>query len=100
MNLDEQRLDEIRKERQVVYGPPEENHRGIAQMWACLLQPWADRIANMEPLPPHVVALMMVALKLNRSRRKFKADNYDDLIVYLKFAREWQERHDEESVTP
>lgn len=79
-----------------MYGDPEENHHGIAMMWACLLQPWADKISRMEPLPTHVVALMMAALKLNRMRRVYKKDNYDDLKVYLGFAEEWQESHDKE----
>lgn len=84
-------LDKIKAERQVVYGDPRENHRGIAQMWACLLQPHADKIARMEPIPDWAVALMMGALKLNRSRRVYKEDNYDDLAVYvLEFAKQWQ----------
>lgn len=87
-------LEALKAERQEVYGDPIENHKGIAQMWACLLQPHAERIARMEPLPEHVIALMMVGLKLNRMRRRYKQDNYDDLRVYLGFAEGWQENHD------
>jgi hypothetical protein len=88
-------LEALKADRQEVYGDPIENHKGIAQMWACLLQPHAERIARMEPLPEHVIALMMVGLKLNRMRRRFKQDNYDDLRVYLGFAEGWQGNHDE-----
>ena len=88
------RIDEIKAERQKVYGDPRENHKGIAQMWACLLQPHAEAIAKMEPLPEHTVAMMMAALKLNRMRRVFHQDNYDDLTAYISFAREWQKDHD------
>ena len=88
------RIDAIKAERQKVYGDPRENHKGIAQMWACLLQPHAEAIAKMEPLPEHTVAMMMAALKLNRMRRVFHQDNYDDLTAYISFAREWQKDHD------
>ncbi len=55
------------------------------------------------PVPVHVVALLMVALKLNRMRLRHKKDNYDDLAVYLQFAEEWQEeweRDREADLTP
>lgn len=87
-------LNQLKASRQEVYGDPRENHRGIAQMWACLLQPHAEAVARMEPLPEHVVGLMMVALKLNRMRRRFKQDNYDDLRVYLQFAEQWQKERE------
>ncbi len=82
--------EQLKAERQTIYGDPRENHRGIAQGWAGLLQPHADLIRRGDPLPEWVVALMMVALKLNRCRRRYHADNYDDLRNYLDFAQEWQ----------
>lgn len=90
-------LDDIVRERGKVYGPPKENHEGIAMMWAPLLQPHAELIAQQKPLPPHVVAQLMVALKLNRMRLVHKQDNFDDLRNYLTFAEKWQKEHDEES---
>ena len=93
MNIPEE-LKPLMADRQTVYGDPEENHRGIAQMWVCLLQPWADKISRMEPLPWHVVALMMVALKLNRMRRVYKDDNYADLRVHLGIAEKGQKQYD------
>jgi hypothetical protein len=80
----------ISVDRQKVYGDPWINHLGIAQGIAGILQPWAARIARMDPLPPHVVANIFSALKLNRQRMRFHADNFDDLSVYQRFVRAWQ----------
>lgn len=80
----------VKRDRQQVYGDPLENHAGIAQMWASILQPWADRIALGTPLPPHVIALLMTLLKINRMRYVFHEDNYVDASVYSGFARQWQ----------
>lgn len=88
--------EKIKADRQLVYGNPRQNHIGIAQMWAPLLQPHWLPIRNGNPLPEHVVALLMAALKLDRMRLRYHSDNYDDAINYLEFAREWQA----ESVPP
>lgn len=91
MSLTEVHPD-IQASRQEVYGDPLENHRGIAQAWAGLLQPHAERIAQGKPIPPWVVALLLASLKINRMRRVFKQDNFDDAEVYLSFAKEWQSK--------
>jgi len=83
-------LDAIILERGKVYGPPRENHEGIAQMWAPMLRPWAAAIQRGEPLPPHVVALLMALLKIDRMRLVYHPDNYPDAANYLRFAEEWQ----------
>lgn len=77
-------------ERQQVYGPPKENHDGIAHAWVGLLQPHWEKIRDGGPIPAWTVALMLAAMKLNRMRRVFKQDNYDDIMVYLKMAMKWQ----------
>jgi hypothetical protein len=82
-------------DRQKVYGDPWVNHLGIAQGIAGILQPWAARIARMDPLPPHVVANILSALKLNRQRMRFHDDNFVDLAVYQRFARAWQREWEE-----
>lgn len=87
---DEQTILNLRKDRGRVYGPPKENHIGIAQIWASLLQPHWKRIRRTIPVPPHVVAQLMMGLKLNRMRLTHHKDNYDDLAVYARFAEEWQ----------
>ena len=81
---------QVKHDRQKVYGDPRENHDGIAQSWAGLLQPWHEEIRLGRPLPAHVVALLMVQLKANRMRRVYHADNYTDLRAYLDFAEAWQ----------
>ena len=81
---------QVKHERQKVYGDPRENHAGIAQSWAGILQPWHEEIRRGEPVPPHVVALLMVQVKANRMRRVYHGDNYTDLRAYLDFAEEWQ----------
>jgi hypothetical protein len=91
--LTKEKFDEIRRSRGAIYGDPRENHRGIAQGWAGLLQPWSEQIKRGDPLPEHVVALMMASLKLNRMRRVFHEDNYDDVSVYLAFAEQWQREY-------
>lgn len=83
----------IMEERQKVYGDPKANHEGIAQMWACMLQPWALRIALMQPIPAFVVASLMSCLKMNRRRLTYHQDNYDDQSNYDAFSRAWQEDH-------
>ena len=76
----------ISLERRQVYGDPYQNHYGIAQSWAGLLQVWAPRIARGEPIPPHVVALMMAALKTNRCRLQFGLDTGDLIRGLVAFA--------------
>lgn len=83
-------LERIKHDRQAVYGDPRENHRGIAQAWAGLLQPHAEAIKAGDPIPEWTVALMMAAMKLNRMRRVFHEDNFDDARVYLGFVEQWQ----------
>lgn len=83
-------LEAIKHDRRKVYGEPRENHKGIAQMWAPMLQPWAPQIARGEPIPEHVVALLMALLKIDRMRLVYHKDNYDDCKNYLDFAEDWQ----------
>jgi hypothetical protein len=92
MNPPTPTVEAVKHERQKVYGDPLENHRGIAQAWAGILQPWHEEIRRGEPVPPHVVALLMAAMKMNRMRRVYHADNFTDLRAYLDFAQQWQER--------
>lgn len=93
-NLDE-RQARIAQTRSRTYGDPRENHQAIAQAWSGLLQPHAHALANMEPLPEHVVALMLAMLKVCRARIRYHEDNYDDACVYLGFAHAWQREHEQ-----
>jgi len=91
-------LDAIREERGKVYGDPRENHEGIAQMFAPLLKPWADLIADQVPLPPHVVTLLMCAVKINRMRRVYHPDNFDDLRNYADMTEELHQQYESENL--
>jgi hypothetical protein len=85
-------VEQVKHDRQTIYGDPRENHTGIAQAWAGILQPWHEEIRRGDALPPHVVALLMVLLKANRMRRVFHKDNYVDARAYMDFAQEWQQQ--------
>lgn len=92
--ITEERAKELRSSRGSVYGDPKENHSLIAGQWAAILQPWANHIAQGKPLPPHVVALCMVGLKLNRMRLAYHADNYEDMAIYAMMAKKWQAEYE------
>lgn len=92
-NLSPSQAD-LSADRERIYGDAYFNHQGIAQTWAGLLQPWFMHIATLKPLPPHVVALLMCGLKLNRKRNVFHEDNYSDDAVYASFARTWQREYE------
>lgn len=94
-NLDEHHA-QILRDRAQIYGDPRDNHRAIALAWAAMLHPHAQKIASLQPIPEHTVALMMAMFKLCRSRRAFHRDNYDDARVYLGFAEKWQEEDEEQ----
>lgn len=82
--------ESIIEQRGKIYGDPKENHDGIAMQWAPMLQPHWEAIRDMKPLPAHVVALLMVLVKVNRMRLVFHEDNFSDAINYMDFARQWQ----------
>lgn len=76
-------------ERGKVYGDPLESHRNIGLAWTALLQQHYGFTFE-HPIPPEMVALMMVTFKAQRSARVFKADNFIDLHAYARFAEEFQ----------
>jgi hypothetical protein len=41
-----------------------------------------------DDIEPYEVGQLMMGLKLYRATRKYKADNYDDLEIYSKMAKE------------
>ena len=41
-----------------------------------------------DDIEPYQVGQLMMGLKLYRATRKYKADNYDDLEIYSKMAKE------------
>lgn len=82
-------LKTLEEQRGRVYGDPLNSHTNIGLSWTALLQQHYG-ITLDHPIPPEVVALMMVTFKAQRSCRVYQADNYDDLAVYADFARRFQ----------
>ena len=65
----------VNKDRQNNYGTPEDNFKDIGIMWGIIL--------GQDPIPPHVVANMMIALKLARTKTSpLYEDNYIDMAGY------------------
>lgn len=83
--------EELLKERQAIYGPPEENHENVGLMWAGLIQQHYG-ITLPHPLPCWLVELMLVQLKASRAARVYHSDNYIDMIAYARFAADHQGR--------
>lgn len=84
----DKKQEAIAAERGKVYGDPKRSHANIGLEWTGILQQYFD-IELPHAIPPHVVAEMMVALKVNRSLRVHHEDNYDDRAVYTSFAKGW-----------
>ena len=78
------------QERGKVYGEPHHSHANIGLSWTGLIQQHYG-ITLPAPLPAHLVELMMVAFKVQRSARVFHGDNYVDLRAYAAFAEHAQE---------
>lgn len=67
----------VNTDRQGDYGSPEENFRDIADLWS---------IYTGHGITPEEVAVMMVLLKLARSKNKYTRDNFVDAAGYIKIA--------------
>ena|SRR5688572_11772129 len=90
-DIDNERLQNIKKERGARYGPPKWNHENIGIIWGGIL-----RSAQYDPetgrVPENIVALMLLGLKVARAaypKGKIYRDNYDDGHNYLKFAEQF-----------
>ena len=71
------------EDRQEDYGDYKENFRLISVIFNVILH---DILKD--DIKPHQVGQLMMGLKLYRATRKYKADNYDDLEIYSKMAKE------------
>lgn len=88
--MDPEELKALESERGKVYGPPLLSFNNIGLSWTALIQQHYG-ISLPAPLPPALVAQMMVAFKNQRSARVHKSDNYADLHVYADFADRFQQ---------
>jgi hypothetical protein len=86
-----QTVDEVVNERGKVYGDPYQSHKNIGLSWTALIQQHYG-IDLDHPIPPALVAQLMVVFKMNRSAVVFKADNYIDAAAYAGFAEDFQQR--------
>jgi len=82
-------------ERGKIYGEPHLSHSNIGLAWSGLIQQYYG-IKLPGPMPSHLVELMMVAFKINRSVRVFHPDNYVDLRAYAGFAEHAQKNPGQE----
>lgn len=70
-------VDAIRmvdEERYKQYGDPKKNLKRIADMWSGYLE---------HPVTPEDVAMMMVMVKISRSKSRYSRDNAVDGVAYL-----------------
>mgnify|MGYP003114652352 CR=1 FL=1 len=82
IDLNEQKIKKIMADRQKDYGDYDENFRLLAIIFNVILH---DILKD--DIQPHQVAQLMMGLKLFRTSKKFKSDNYDDLEIYTKMAK-------------
>ena len=79
-----EKLKQIRQDKEKQYGSFSSNMNSIGKVWAGLLGLETD-------LPGFMVANMYVAAKLIRTNHSFKDDNYDDAENYLHQAKLMQQ---------
>ena len=84
--MQNEKLKKIRQIKKAEYGNDfADTLNGIGKMWSVLL-------GLKYPIPGWLVSNMYVAAKLIRTRRKYKADNYNDAANYLYQAELMQEK--------
>ena len=83
IDIEEKIQKRIIKERQEDYGDYEENFALLAELFSIVL---FDKIKT--ALTPEDVGHVMMALKLYRCTKKYKAYSYDDLAIYCKMTKQ------------
>ena len=83
IDINEKILNKIVEARHKDYGDYHENFRLLAVMFNVILH---DILKD--SMQPYQVVQLMMALKLYRTTKKYKADSYDDLGIYSKMAKE------------
>jgi hypothetical protein len=82
ISIEEKIHKKIMQERHEQYGDYEENFALLAELFSIVL---FDKVKV--ALTPEDVGHLMMALKLYRCTKKFKADNYNDLAIYCKMTK-------------
>ena len=81
--IDQEIEKKIVDERQKDYGNYQENFIMLADMFTIILAGSLKKRVK-----PHQVGQLMMGLKLYRSTKNFKADNYLDMSIYNKMTKE------------
>jgi len=93
LNEEERKIFEQRQKR---YGNFVDAHENLGLIWTGLIQNYFQ-IKLPEPIPSHLVLLMMAASKLNRAvaeKDLIDSDNYDDAKIYAEMAKKAKETHE------
>ena len=81
--IDQEIEKKIIDDRQKDYGNYQENFIMLAEMFTIILAGSLKKRVK-----PHQVGQLMMGLKLYRSTKNFKADNYLDMSIYNKMTKE------------
>ena len=83
------RLADLEKSRELIYGSFASNMKKIAKVWSVILDDeLSDGVPLARQIPAHKVALMYAAAKIVRASNRYKQDSYDDALAYLDQAEE------------
>ena len=75
------RLADLEKSRELIYGSFASNMKKIAKVWSVILDDeLADGVPLARQIPAHKVALMYAAAKIVRASNRYKQDSYDDAL--------------------
>ena len=83
VSIEEKIQKRIIADRNQEYGDYKENFALLAELFTIVI---FDKIKT--ALQPEDVGHIMMALKLYRCTKKYKADSYDDLAIYCKMTKQ------------
>ena len=91
ISIEEKIQKRIIEDRNKEYGDYQENFALLAELFSIVL---FDKIKT--ALTPEDVGHVMMALKLYRCTKKYKADSYDDLAIYCKMTKQVRQNKNNE----
>lgn len=74
----------VSNDRQGQYGRPIHDFTRTGRIWGAILSEWARNTQGDADVPPELVALCMVGVKISREVNRHKRDNIVDGIGYFK----------------
>jgi hypothetical protein len=87
IDIEEKIQKKIIEDRHEEYGDYEENFTLLAELFSIVL---FNKIKS--TLDPEDVGHIMMALKLYRCTKRYKADSYDDLSIYCKMTKQLRQK--------